>query len=129
MPLRARLLRLLGFSRTDPAASGKPCTFDGCHGVMTMEDRPWASYVTWVCNSNPEHAAVVYKEGTPCKPCRAAGCSGMMRFNSRRQEGLGQWEWPWYATWVCERDAAHFEVIPEADHREMVRAGVIPPQW
>ena len=139
----SRLLRLLRIPRmdvvslrlNDPSPPGvaasppddtKPCTFSGCNGVMTVDDRRWASYVTWVCNWNSEHEEILYKEGNPCKPCSVTDCYGMMRFHNRRQEDLG--EWPWYATWVCDRDAAHFEVIPEAEYRQMVRCGVIP-RW
>jgi len=116
----------IGLSGTAP--SSKPCTFSDCNGVMTVDDRPWASYVTWVCNQNPDHAQVLYKGGTPCKPCSVDGCYGMMRFHSRRLEDQGSWEWPWYNTWICEHDPAHLAVIPEADVRQMVRCGVIPRQ-
>jgi hypothetical protein len=113
------------------APSSKPCTFSGCDGVMTVDDRPWASYVTWICNLNRAHAQVLYKEGTPCKPCSRNDCNGMMRFHSRHRplDDEEPWEWPWYCTWVCERDAAHIQVIPKADVRQMVRSGVIPRAW
>ena len=142
--LRARLLRLLlrllGASGTAlpalpynrMAPTSKPCTHSGCDGVMTVDDDwPWASYERWVCDQHPEHERVLAKEGTPGKPCSVDACFGVMRFDSRhRRAGYdGPWEWPWSCTWVCERDATHAELIPEAEVRQMVRCGVIPPEW
>ena len=127
MTLFDRLLRLGGSSHRTPRS--KPCTFGDCCGVMTVDDQSWASYATWVCGLNREHAQVLYKEGSPCKPCSENGCDGMMRFHSRRLADQEPWEWRWQSTWVCERTASHIEVIPEADVRAMVRSGVIPRQW
>ena len=95
------MLRLLGVSRSDitalrlsdpsppDVAESRPddtklCTFSGCNGVMTVDDRRWASYVTWICNRNPEHAAVLYKEGNLCKPCSVAYQGHSPRSSSRR---------------------------------------------
>jgi hypothetical protein len=86
---------------------------------MIFEDRTWASYRVWICNTNRAHQELVYKEGNPKKCCTVAGCHGLMHFHNRRLEEGG--EWPWYATWVCERDFSHFEVIPEAEYRQIVR--------
>ena len=86
---------------------------------MMREDRDWASYATWVCNRDPGHSELVYKEGNPTRACRAAGCDGTMHFHDKRQDEPG--EWPWYATWVCARDPAHSEVIPDAEYRQIAR--------
>jgi len=48
----------------------------------------------------------------PSKDCTVPGCAGTMRFTPRRREapGLHTLEWPWLASWQCDRDATHREV-------------------
>jgi hypothetical protein len=48
-----------------------------------------------------------------------------MRFNPQRQEaaGLHTLEWPWRASWVCDRKAARFEVATAADESALTRRG------
>ena len=70
--------------------------------------------------------ATSYGDGpAPSRDCNVPGCGGKMRFNSRRQEAAGfhTLEWPWRATWVCDRDAAHFEVATAAEESAPVRGG------
>ena len=44
---------------------------------------------------------------------RRAVCGGTMRFRPRPQEAAAPHtlEWPWWATWVCDKDPAHIEVL------------------
>src|SRR5215471_9827161 len=51
------------------------------------------------------------------KLCIVPGCSGTMTFHERSDEAHGPHtlEWPWYASWVCERDSTHFQVIGPAE--------------
>jgi hypothetical protein len=70
--------------------------------------------------------AASYRDSpAPSKDCTVPGCGGTMRFNSRRQEaaGLHTLEWPWRATWVCDRNAAHFEVATAAEESALARRG------
>ena len=48
-----------------------------------------------------------------------------MRFNPPRKEAAGfhTLEWPWRASWVCDQDAAHFEVATAAEESALARRG------
>jgi hypothetical protein len=51
------------------------------------------------------------------KPCTVSGCTGTMHFHSRRDVALAEHtlEWPWYASWVCAANPAHFQLITDAE--------------
>ena len=59
----------------------------------------------------------------PSKPCTVAGCEGMMRFHPRQPEASAPHtlEWPWRATWVCDKDTAHFEVATDDEDAAVSR--------
>ena len=61
-------------------------------------------------------------QGTaPSKDCTVSGCGGMMRFHPREKEaaGLHTLEWPWRATWVCQSNPAHIEVVTPAQEKAL----------
>jgi hypothetical protein len=47
------------------------------------------------------------------KPCPVAGCGGTMQFREamRAAPVPHTLEWPWLASWVCDRDEAHYELV------------------
>ena len=49
------------------------------------------------------------------------GCDGTMYFHDRREPAYAPHtlEWRWYATWVCAENSAHFELITDAEYREL----------
>ena len=81
---------------------------------------PWSS--RFLRKDGAETTERVYEH--PAKPCTVAGCDGTMYFHDRMTEAAAPHtlEFPWYATWVCAQDAGHFEVIPEAEYREILRS-------
>ena len=44
-----------------------------------------------------------------------------MRFNPRQEEAAGEHtlEWPWHATWVCQANPAHIEVVTPAEEKAL----------
>jgi hypothetical protein len=54
------------------------------------------------------------------RPCPVAGCKGTMYFHDRREpaDAPHTLEWPWYATWVCAENPAHFQLVTDAEYRE-----------
>jgi len=54
------------------------------------------------------------------KPCAAADCKGTMLFHDRREaaDAPHTLEWPWYPTWVCGENPAHFELVTEREYLE-----------
>ena len=123
----------------------KACTFAGCKGVMTLNDHlgPWL--VRWFCEVNSDHFELetrgkIYRPSReedmlrlradmshqaidyepPVKSCTVADCNGTMFFHDRMNTATGPpLELPWYATWVCAQNQRHFEVIPEAEYRQI----------
>ena len=57
----------------------------------------------------------------PAKACTVAGCNGTMFFHDRMTTAGAPHtlELPWHATWVCAQDERHFEVILEAEYRQI----------
>jgi hypothetical protein len=55
--------------------------------------------------------------------CIVDGCSGTMLLHEplREAEAPHTLEWPWHATWVCEQNSAHIEVITLRDYAELRR--------
>jgi hypothetical protein len=55
------------------------------------------------------------------KPCTVADCKGMMHFHDRRDtaKAAHTLEWPWYPTWVCAENSAHFELLTDAEYLEI----------
>ena len=55
------------------------------------------------------------------KPCPVAGCGGTMHFREARRQALvpHTLEWPWLASWVCDRNEAHYELVPQREYRKM----------
>jgi hypothetical protein len=61
------------------------------------------------------------------KPCLVPGCTGTMHFYERLTvaDALHTLEWPWYASWRCAQDSAHFQLLSRAEEREIIgRRGV-----
>ena len=58
------------------------------------------------------------------KPCAVSGCGGTMQLRDARREAEAPHtlEWPWLATWVCDRDRAHDEVVAEPEYRNLGRS-------
>ena len=57
---------------------------------------------------------------TMTKPCTVADCEGTMHFHDRRETAAAAHtlEWPWYPTWVCAENSAHFELLTDAEYLE-----------
>ena len=57
------------------------------------------------------------------KHCSAPGCGGPMKFHPRQREADAPHtlEWPWHATWVCEKDASHFQVATSREELAELR--------
>ena len=60
---------------------------------------------------------------TPTKPCTVFGCGGTMSFHPRQKEAPAPHtlEWEWRATWVCEKDPAHVEVLTWDEEKALLR--------
>jgi len=61
----------------------------------------------------------------PSRDCTVPGCGGTMRFNPPRREaqGLQTLEWPWLASWECDRDPSHCEVATADERGGVARRG------
>ena len=55
--------------------------------------------------------------------CVVAGCNGTMLLHEPPNEANAPHtlEWPWYATWVCEQNSAHIQVITATQYAELRR--------
>jgi hypothetical protein len=58
---------------------------------------------------------------TVSKPCNAAGCGGKMFFHERMEvaDAPHTLEWPWYASWRCDQDSRHVELISHEEERDI----------
>ena len=61
----------------------------------------------------------------PSKNCTVSSCGGMMTFHPRRREAAGEHtlEWPWRATWVCQANPAHIEVVTPGEEKALAPGG------
>ena len=57
----------------------------------------------------------------PVKICTVSGCDGTMRFHPQQKEAAGAHtlEWPWRATWVCQANPAHIEVVTPGEEKAL----------
>ena len=57
----------------------------------------------------------------PSKSCTVSGCGGTMRFHPQQKEAAGEHtlEWPWRATWVCQANPAHIEVVTPGEEKAL----------
>jgi hypothetical protein len=55
--------------------------------------------------------------------CVVAGCNGIMSLHEPliKADAPHTLEWPWYATWVCEQNSAHIQVITNSEYAEIRR--------
>jgi hypothetical protein len=57
----------------------------------------------------------------PSKSCTVSGCGGTMACHHRQKEASAPHtlEWPWRATWVCQVNPAHIEVVTPAEEKAL----------
>jgi len=55
------------------------------------------------------------RKNVPSKPCFVPGCSGTMHFREALQAPYAPHtlEWRWYASWRCEKDTTHWQLISD----------------
>jgi hypothetical protein len=55
--------------------------------------------------------------------CVVAGCNGIMSLHEPLEvaDAPHTLEWPWHATWVCEQNSAHIQVIANSEYAEIRR--------
>ena len=69
-----------------------------------------------------ENLEVFLDEPEPSTSCTTIGCGGTMRFHPAlpMANAPHTLEWQWHATWACDKDPAHFEVLSDPDATEIM---------
>ena len=57
------------------------------------------------------------------RPCVVVGCNGIMSLHEPLEvaDAPHTLEWRWHATWVCEQNSAHIQVITDSEYSEIRR--------
>ena len=118
-----------------PPQTSKPCVVPGCSGTMTLDERhrarvlgahsrKWVWHSSWRCSQDSTHVEVITDAPVLRRVCVVDDCHGFMVLRHPRLDcdlTPAHWEWPWYATWVCEQNSAHVQVIPDSEYAAEIR--------